>query len=482
MLVTAFNDWSKEKQFRLLQTKLECEHRVTVLRDSLIQLIPSTELLVGDIAFLNYGNIVPADGLLIEMNNLKIDQAVLTGESELIEKTFKYPIVFNSTLVMEGDGKFLVLAVGASTQTGQIMSMLNDIEQEHTGSLLQLKLQKLAAQIGYMGILVSVATVGISFARFFLSESTLSVHLILQKSFEFIITGITVLVMSIPEGLPLAVTLSLAYAVKKMIQDNNLVRHLYACETMGNVTTICSDKTGTLTTNCMTVVDCYVNDHLFTNLTSCKQHIEISKKLCQILCEAISVNTSYTSNIDASTGFHIGSKTECSLIRFVDTILEGNYANIRSLNPTKNFIHVYTFNSNRKLMATCIAHPSVKGGVRLYCKGAAELIVRRSSYVLLADEVVLEIQEERIMSEVVNPMSSSGLRTIGIAYKDYLPLTNTLKRNEASMPIVLPVFDWTRDEDKICSDLTLISVCGIQDPVSKKKEDFSFSIIIRHVI
>ncbi len=332
--------------------------------------------------------IVPADGLLIELNNLKIDEAVLTGESDLVEKTFSAPIVFNSTLVMEGSGKFLVLAVGSNTQTGRIMSMLSGIEQQHNGSLLQLKLQKLASQIGYMGILVSVTTVGISFVRFFQTESAPSLHLILQKSFEFITTGITVLVVSIPEGLPLAVTLSLAYAVKKMIQDNNLVRHLYACETMGNVTTICSDKTGTLTTNRMTVVDCYANNQLYANLANTTQHMlrfEIPPELRQILCESISINTNYTSSVDESTGAQIGNKTECSLIAFVDSRLGGDYAETRRAYPTKDFVHVYTFNSDRKFMATCIPHPHVRGGVRVYCKGAAELVVERCKFVLLAD-------------------------------------------------------------------------------------------------
>lgn len=250
-----------------------------------------------------------------------------------------------------------------------------------------------------------------------------------------------------------------------MIQDNNLVRHLAACETMGNATAICSDKTGTLTTNRMTVTQCYINKHLYkTNLPT---KDEISADLKQLLTDSIAINSSYTTNLEANLingqpDHQIGNKTECSLLSFGNS-LDSDYNEIRRNYPSENFIHVYTFNSDRKLMATCVTHPTVPGGVRVLCKGASEIIIKKSKFFLDDDQVErIDDIEAGNLNKAITSMSSSGLRTIGIAYKDYLPDQKHAGRNDE---VLSGWLNWDRDEAKVLENLTLICICGIHDPV-----------------
>ena len=306
VLVTALNDWSKEKQFRGLQSKIETEHKFSVIRDGEPIDITIHDMVVGDIARVKYGDLLPTDGVLIQSNDLKLDESSLTGESDLIRKSPDTdPILLSGTHAMEGSGRMLVTAVGVNSQTGIIMTLLGatksekdkdkkeeqknnletvqvnglepktekavhmevgEPEEGKTKSVIQGKLSNLAIQIGYIGSVVAAATVIILIVRYCVTK-----YLVKGNDFEakdishfvnFIIIGVTVLVIAVPEGLPLAITLALTYSVKKMMRDNNLVRHLDACETMGNATSICSDKTGTLTTNRMTVVQCFINGKL----------------------------------------------------------------------------------------------------------------------------------------------------------------------------------------------------------------------------
>lgn len=343
VFVTAFNDYTKEKQFRGLQSRIEHEHKFSVIRGGEVIQILVQDLVVGDICQVKYGDLLPADGVLIQSNDLKVDESSLTGESDHVKKgDSSDPMMLSGTHVMEGSGRMIVTAVGINSQAGIIFALLGaaDSEEEaketlkkkdeqlaaaaaaanasnaeprkstaegggevHHGarkekSVLQAKLTKLAIQIGYAGSGIAVCTVIILILRFVFKTFVMNGakwSLYYVKYFvKFVIIGVTVLVVAVPEGLPLAVTLALAYSVKKMMKDNNLVRHLDACETMGNATAICSDKTGTLTTNRMTVVQSFVAGVHHKEQPRFEQ---LPQNMAQVLVDGISLNSAFTTRL-----------------------------------------------------------------------------------------------------------------------------------------------------------------------------------------
>uniref|UniRef100_A0A2K5EF00 Calcium-transporting ATPase n=1 Tax=Aotus nancymaae TaxID=37293 RepID=A0A2K5EF00_AOTNA len=362
VLVTAFNDWSKEKQFRGLQSRIEQEQKFSVIRNGQLIQLPVAEIVVGDIAQVKYGDLLPADGVLIQGNDLKIDESSLTGESDHVKKSLeKDPMLLSGTHVMEGSGRMVVTAVGVNSQTGIILTLLGVNEddegekkkkgkkqgvpenrnkaktqdgvaleiqplnsQEGTDneekekkavkvpkkekSVLQGKLTRLAVQIGKAGLIMSALTVFILILYFVIDNFVINrrpwlpecTPIYIQYFVKFFIIGVTVLVVAVPEGLPLAVTISLAYSVKKMMKDNNLVRHLDACETMGNATAICSDKTGTLTMNRMTVVQAYIGGIHYRQIPSPDVFLP---KVLDLIVNGISINSAYTSKILVSIAF-----------------------------------------------------------------------------------------------------------------------------------------------------------------------------------
>ncbi|XP_011368865.1 plasma membrane calcium-transporting ATPase 2 isoform X1 [Pteropus vampyrus] len=545
VLVTAFNDWSKEKQFRGLQSRIEQEQKFTVVRASQVVQIPVAEIVVGDIAQIKYGDLLPADGLFIQGNDLKIDESSLTGESDQVRKSVdKDPMLLSGTHVMEGSGRMVVTAVGVNSQTGIIFTLLgaggeeeekkdkkgvkkgdglqlpaadgaagsnaadsanaslvNGKMQDGTvdasqskakqqdgaaamemqplksaeggdaddkkkanmhkkeKSVLQGKLTKLAVQIGKAGLVMSAITVIILVLYFtvdtfvvnkkpWLPECT---PVYVQYFVKFFIIGVTVLVVAVPEGLPLAVTISLAYSVKKMMKDNNLVRHLDACETMGNATAICSDKTGTLTTNRMTVVQAYVGDVHYKEIPDPSS---INVKTMELLVNAIAINSAYTTKIlppekEGALPRQVGNKTECGLLGFV-LDLKQDYEPVRSQMPEEKLYKVYTFNSVRKSMSTVIKLPDES--FRMYSKGASEIVLKKCCKILNGSgepRVFRPRDRDEMVKKVIEPMACDGLRTICVAYRDF-PSS--------------PEPDWDNEND-ILNDLTCICVVGIEDPV-----------------
>ncbi|XP_049341733.1 plasma membrane calcium-transporting ATPase 3a isoform X4 [Astyanax mexicanus] len=545
VIVTAFNDWSKEKQFRGLQSRIEQEQRFAVVRNGTVLQIPVAEMVVGDVAQVKYGDLLPADGVLIQGNDLKIDESSLTGESDHVRKAVdRDPMLLSGTHVMEGSGKMVVTAVGINSQTGIIFTLLGAGEMEEEKkenkkaeinssssmqfatastkecsvvngkqdgalennqnkalkqdeavamemqplksaeggeveerekkksnvpkkekSVLQGKLTKLAVQIGKAGLVMSAITVIILMLYFvietfviqdrpWLTECT---PIYVQYFVKFFIIGVTVLVVAVPEGLPLAVTISLAYSVKKMMKDNNLVRHLDACETMGNATAICSDKTGTLTTNRMTAVQIYVGDQHYHEIPS-PQHI--SHHTLELLTTAISLNSAYTSKImaaDKEGGLpkQVGNKTECALLGLV-LDLKRDYQCVREQIPEEKLYKVYTFNSVRKSMSTVVQLPD--GSFRIYSKGASEILLKKCSSILSRDGAARPFRprdRDDMVKKVIEPMACDGLRTICVAYRD-IPGD--------------PLPDWDNEAD-IINNLTCITVVGIEDPVRPEVPD-----------
>ncbi|XP_040448255.1 plasma membrane calcium-transporting ATPase 2 isoform X3 [Falco naumanni] len=516
VLVTAFNDWSKEKQFRGLQSRIEQEQKFTVVRGGQVIQIPVAEIVVGDIAQVKYGDLLPADGIFIQGNDLKIDESSLTGESDQVRKSVdKDPMLLSGTHVMEGSGRMLVTAVGVNSQTGIIFTLLgaggeeeekkdkkgkmqdgnmensqNKAKQQDGAaamemqplksaeggegddkdkkksnmhkkekSVLQGKLTKLAVQIGKAGLVMSAITVIILVLYFAIDTFVVNkkqwvpecTPVYVQYFVKFFIIGVTVLVVAVPEGLPLAVTISLAYSVKKMMKDNNLVRHLDACETMGNATAICSDKTGTLTTNRMTVVQAYVGDVHYKEIPDPDS---LPAKTLDLLVNAIAINSAYTTKIlppekEGGLPRQVGNKTECGLLGFV-LDLKQDYEPVRNLIPEEKLYKVYTFNSVRKSMSTVIKMPD--GSFRMYSKGASEIVLKKCSRILNAagePRVFRPRDRDEMVKKVIEPMACDGLRTICVAFRDF---------NSSPEP------DWDNEND-ILSDLTCICVVGIEDPV-----------------
>ncbi|XP_075406585.1 plasma membrane calcium-transporting ATPase 2 isoform X5 [Tenrec ecaudatus] len=500
VLVTAFNDWSKEKQFRGLQSRIEQEQKFTVIRANQVVQIPVAEIVVGDIAQIKYGDLLPADGIFIQGNDLKIDESSLTGESDQVRKSVdKDPMLLSGTHVMEGSGRMVVTAVGVNSQTGIIFTLLGAGGEEEEKkdkkakqqdgaaamemqplksaeggdaddkkkanmhkkekSVLQGKLTKLAVQIGKAGLVMSAITVIILVLYFtvdtfvvnkkpWLPECT---PVYVQYFVKFFIIGVTVLVVAVPEGLPLAVTISLAYSVKKMMKDNNLVRHLDACETMGNATAICSDKTGTLTTNRMTVVQAYVGDVHYKEIPDPSS---IDTKTMDLLVNAIAINSAYTSKIlppekEGALPWQVGNKTECGLLGFV-LDLKQDYEAVRIQTPEEKLYKVYTFNSVRKSMSTVIKLPD--DSFRMYSKGASEIVLKKCCKILNGAGEPRGFRprdRDEMVKKVIEPMACDGLRTICVAYRDF-PGS--------------PEPDWDNEND-ILNDLTCICVVGIEDPV-----------------
>ncbi|XP_039504362.1 plasma membrane calcium-transporting ATPase 1-like [Pimephales promelas] len=333
-------------------------------------------------------------------------------------------------------------------------------------SVLQGKLTKLAVQIGKAGLLMSGITVVILIVLFLVDTFWIQgvpwikecTPIYIQFFVKFFIIGVTVLVVAVPEGLPLAVTISLAYSVKKMMKDNNLVRHLDACETMGNATAICSDKTGTLTMNRMTVVQVYIGDRHYRKVPDPDL---IPGNIMNLLVTGISVNCAYTSKIMAAEkegGLprQVGNKTECALLGFT-TDLRKDYQAIRLEYPEEKLYKVYTFNSVRKSMSTILKNSD--GSYRMFSKGASEILLKKCCKILPKNgdaRVFKPTDRDDMVKKVIEPMASEGLRTICLAYRDF--------------PVSDGEPDWD-DEADILTGLTCICVVGIEDPVRPEVPD-----------
>ncbi|KAK7873387.1 hypothetical protein R5R35_000187 [Gryllus longicercus] len=460
VLVCALSDLSKEKQFRGLQKRIEGENKFMIIRDGTLQNILVNDIVVGDICQVKYGDLLPADGIVIQSNDLLVDESSLTGESDLVKKGPQHDVMlFSGTNVMEGSGRMVVTGVGVNSQAGIILMLLGgaqageeEEEEEESRSVLQVKLATLAVQIGQAGMAIAVLTVLIlivqnSIESFWIQGEKLGVEHA-ELFLNIIIIGITVLVVAVPEGLPLAVTLSLAYSVRKMMKDNNLVRHLHACETMGNATAICSDKTGTLTTNRMTVVQSFIGEIVRKGTP---RFSDIPSIIGNTMVEAMSVNSAYTTSLKpgekpGELPKQVGNKTECALLGFVQD-LGKSYESIRELYPEERLVKVYTFNSVRKSMSTVI---SKGNGFRIYTKGASEIILSKCSSIYGQNGRLVRMSsdvQKRIIRNVVEPMAFEGLRTISIAFRDFDSRPN-----------------WN-DENSVVSNLTCLCIVGIEDPV-----------------
>ena len=557
--VAASNDYRKQAQFRKLNAVVD-NMQVVLVRDGQKLSVATNDVLVGDVVTLSVGDIICADGLLLEGHGVETDESSLTGETKSIKKSVaENPFLLSGTKVMEGTGLFLVIAVGEHSEAGQIRMIVQGGKREvasepesegeesspaeigEVKSVLTNKLDSLATNIGKAGTVVAsvcfiVMVLRFSITRFAIADSETECAVVggalcsdqsvvdlnggaawpscgpgltccldtasgasikgapcpwlkthIGDFIGFFITSVTILVVAVPEGLPLAVTLALAFSVLKMQSDNNLVKHLDACETMGSATTICSDKTGTLTKNRMTVMRAFVGGESFkpagampvgvsvlgfaeSDYNDFEREDDGRKKIpkfavrgsivsggvLRVLAEAISVNSTGDIRWDSKTKLweQIGNKTECALLQFVRD-LGFDYSFLRD-QLGANVVFAAPFNSTKK-RSTMVLKDSELGYVA-HVKGASELVLDLCTHIMTrsGDTRMLTPEDFVTIQKKISEYANLAMRTICVAYKP-----------------VAHLVDWEAlaDEDDPSSvlgcetGLTLLGIVGIEDPL-----------------
>ncbi|KAJ5080234.1 cation transporting atpase [Anaeramoeba ignava] len=450
--VTAINDFQKEKQFRRLN-KVKEDIQVKVIREDpsnygvgAEQTISFFDLNVGDIVILSTGDKVPADGILFLANELVANESGMTGEADDVHKSIdSKPQMLCGTQVIEGEGKMIVTSVGIHSQWGDAKK---NFEKPPDPTPLQNKLDKMAVFIGKVGLYSAILTVlalVIAWVVWAIKHRSTFSRDRWELLVDYIIIGVTIVVVAVPEGLPLAVTISLAYSMKKMMKDMNLVRHLSSCETMGNATNICSDKTGTLTQNLMIATEVYLFGTHYQELPSAD---DLKPEFIELLNEGIAVNSkAFFEKVDGENK-ETGSRTEIALLKFVQRF-DCDYQAIRKKFEKKR-PKIFTFSSERKRAGTIVEK---EAGYRLYLSGAGEIVLGRCSSSLDENGNVVEIDdsERQRLNSILDAMASNGLRTITLAYRDF---------DEAQG-------DWSNEEE-IESNLTCYCIVGIKDPVRQE--------------
>lgn len=485
--VTAINDYQKQKKFKELRKKNRVNKVVTVLRDEVWYSMHPKHLLVGDIIKIENGITIPADGVLIEGSQIETIEAAMTGENDNIKKLpfdqailykneyilnnpdlsqninrleglhheVPSPVVLSGTNLCEGVGTMIVIAVGKNSAEGRIFELTENSDEI---TPLQLKLTKVAGQIGKLGLICAAVTVISLYTRFIIEISIGTVAWDRSKPLllvNYLIIGITVLVVAIPEGLPLAVTISLAYSVKKMQSENNLVRKMQACETMGGADQICSDKTGTLTQNLMTVSEIWAGGSPISIENNSQPNQSFQAEFLRILKETVFVNSS--AYIDPIKGKQ-GSKTEIAMILLMQTLGHSDCIETRKT-YMERFYQSYPFSSKRKRSSIIIT--TDEGKLRVHVKGASEVIAECCRSYMTSDGNLHEIDKEcrNAINSVINNMTDNALRVIGLAYRDLPNNANLDQLDSNGFP----------ELEK--SNLTLIALVGIRDPIRNEVPD-----------
>ena len=500
VVVGALNDWQKERQFAKLNKKKE-NREVKLVRSGKTQQISVHDVLVGDVLLVEPGDILPVDGVFIAGHSVRCDESSATGESDIIKKTpadevyrameanqnlkKMDPFMISGAKITEGFGRILVTAVGIHSTYGKTMLSL---QESNDMTPLQSKLNKLAEYIAKIGSAMALLLFVILLIKFLaqLPHNTRTPAEKGQQFLNFLIVAVTIVVVAVPEGLPLAVTLALAYATRRMLKDNNLVRVLRSCETMGNATTVCSDKTGTLTQNVMTVVAGSIG----TSSRFSHQTLDATDKTAKrggrqeqngldavptsefiaslsnpvkfLWKDSIVINsTAFESDEDGKSVF-VGSKTETALLDFARDYLGLEQVSVeRSNAPIAQMI---PFDSDRKCMAVVIKHQDGKG-YRLLVKGASEIMLKYCSMILREptrnmDATALTADNMKMLSSLIDEYAKRSLRTIGFIYRDFQSDSwppRGVKRVEDDPSQAL--------FEDMCKHMTFLGLVGIRDPV-----------------
>lgn len=413
------------KKFNLL-TALSEEQPVKVRRNGKVMEIPRHDVVVGDVVLVEVGDEVPADGELIVCNDLQINESALTGEP-VAEKSLEgggdgaYPrnVILRSTMVMNGRGEFVVTAVGDATEIGKVAK--KSTEQTSVETPLHMQLDKLAKMISKVGSVVSVAAFFIFLIHDILTNPAWGgkdYFYMAEIVLKYFMMAVTLIVMAVPEGLPMAITLSLALNMRRMLKSNNLVRKLHACETMGAVTVICTDKTGTLTQNKMQV-----------------SALELKQDDEALLDTAIALN----STAELNDGKPIGNPTESALLLWLDT--QGK--DYEELRKQVNVLKQLPFSTERKMMATLA---EVDGETYLFVKGAPEIVMKKC---------IIEDRMLRQSAEELDEWQHKAMRTLAFAYKKIE--ASIMRTSRTSTVEVVAFLD--------ANDLQLQAIAAIADPI-----------------
>ena len=478
--VGSLNDWQKERAFVKLNQKKE-DRQVKVIRSGKSSMINVHDVLVGDVLHLEPGDMIPTDGIFINGSGVKCDESSATGESDQLNKTSGEqvirlleaghhdardldPFIISGAKVLEGIGTYLVTSVGVNSSFGKIMM---SVRQDAEATPLQKKLGGLATAIAKLGGSAALLLFFVLLFRFLasLSGDNRSGAEKASSFMDILIVAITVIVVAVPEGLPLAVTLALAFATTRLLKENNLVRVLRACETMGNATTVCSDKTGTLTTNKMTVVAGTFGNSSFDEKESRISSTRpadfarsLSSKTNDLITQSVAINsTAFEGEEDGCQTF-IGSKTETALLQFARDHLAMDSLTVIRANAS--VVQQLLFDSKNKYMGAVVKLPS--GQYRLLIKGASEVLLKLCTQIVdiengTVTRLLLEIREA--LEARITTYAKDSLRTIGLTYQDFPqwpPVSTASSSNseEADIDLVLKT-----------SSLTFLGVVGIQDPV-----------------
>ncbi|KAL1325870.1 calcium-transporting ATPase 8, plasma membrane-type isoform X4 [Arachis hypogaea] len=397
IVVTAISDYKQSLQFRNLNEEKRNIH-LEVIRGGRRIEISIYEIVVGDVIPLNIGNQVPADGILITGHSLAIDESSMTGESKIVHKDSKDPFLMSGCKVADGSGTMLVTGVGVNTEWGLLMASISEDTGEETP--LQVRLNGVATFIGIVGLSVAVVVLIVLLARFFSGHTRdasgnvqfkagkTKVGDAIDGAIKIVTVAVTIVVVAVPEGLPLAVTLTLAYSMRKMMADKALVRRLSACETMGSATTICSDKTGTLTMNQMTVVEAYAGGK---KNDPPGNKSELSPKLHSLLIEGVAQNTNGSVYVpEGGNDVEVsGSPTEKAILHWGLEI----GMNFDSTRSESSIIHVFPFNSEKKRGG--VAVQTADSEVHIHWKGAAEIVLACCTRYIDANDQLVDMDEEK---------------------------------------------------------------------------------------